>query len=347
MTRPNRTTSRGHQIGLTLVELMVSLALGLVLLTAVSILFVQHNQHQAELDRSNRLIDNGRYAMDLLAENIRLAGYYGEFDLTGITPPAALPDPCKLSGGTADLDEIRSGIGFPIQAYDAANTATAAVGPASCGLTNVKPGSDILVIRRAATTATAQAAVPNPGNTTVYIQGTRCETDAALFRVDTNAGSLDLKGLGCAVLPLAPVSRMLTQVYYVSTENKAGDGIPTLKVVELQTDGTFSDPTSLVEGIELLQFSYGRDDGTIDGAPDAYESCAGTDCDLLWDDMVSVKVYMIARNNDTSPGYADSRSYDLGPGGTYTPTGSDRQFKRQAYTQTVRLMNSALRRETP
>lgn len=347
MNRPRRNTFRRHQAGLTLVELMVSLALGLVLLTAVSILFVQHNQHQAELDRSNRLIDNGRYAMDLLAESIRLAGYYGEFDLTGITPPAALPDPCKITSGTADLDEIRSGIGFPIQAYDAPDTATGAVGPVSCGLTNVKPGSDILVIRRAATTATAQASVPNPGNTTVYVQGTRCETDPALFRVDTNATNLNLKGLGCAALPLAPVSRMMTQVYYVATENEAGDGIPTLKMVELQTDGTFSDPTPLVEGIEVLQFSYGRDDGTIDGAPDAYETCAGSDCDLLWDDMVSVKIYMIARNNDASPGFSDSRTYDLGPGGTYTPAGADRQFKRQAYAQTVRLMNSALRRETP
>lgn len=335
------------QAGLTIVELLVALAIGMVLLAAVSILFVQHNQHQAELDKANRLIDNGRYAMDLLADSIRLAGYYGEFDPTGVTPPAALPDPCKVSGSTADLAEIQSGIGFPIQAYDAPDSATAATPPASCGLTNVKAGSDILVVRRAVTTATAQAAVPSPGNTTVYIQGTRCESDATQFKVDTVRANLDLRALGCAAAPLAPVSRVLTQVYYVATDNEAGDGIPTLKMVDLQTDGTFSDPIPLVEGIEFLQFSYGRDDGTIDGAPDAFVDCATNTCDALWDDMVSVKIYMVARNIDSTPSITDSRTYDLGPGGTYTPTGANQQFKRQAYGQTVRLMNSAVRRETP
>lgn len=346
MTLPP-TTSRQLQAGLTLVELMVSLTLGLVLLAAVSTLFVQHNQHQAELDRSNRLIDNGRYALDLIAENIRLAGYYGEFDLTGIAPPSALPDPCKTSGSDADLDEIRNGIGFPIQAYDAATATTAATAPSSCGLTNLKAGSDILVIRRAATTATAQAAIPTSGNTTIYIQGTRCETDTALFRVDKNPANLNLKGLGCKATPLAPVSRILTQVYYVSTQNEGGDGIPTLKVVELKTDGTFSPPTPLVEGIEFLQFSFGRDDGTVDGAPDAFDDCDGNTCNALWDDMVSVKVHLIARNTEVSPGFTDTRSYSLGPGGTYTPSGAAIQYKRQAYAQTVRLMNSALRREKP
>lgn len=367
------------QHGLTLVELMVAMALGLLILTAASTLFVQHNQHQVELDKANRLIDNGRYSLELLSENLRLAGYYGEFDPSSAAVPGALPDPCKVSGGKADLPEIRNGIAFAIQAYDAANATATASAPTSCALTGLKPGSDVLVIRRAATTLIAQSAIPTSGNNTVYIQGSACETDpGGVFKVDTSPANLQLLGFGCTA-PYALAARMITEVYFVAANNVSGDGIPTLKKVELKDDGTFSTPVPLVEGVEFLQIAYGIDDGednngdgdtndlgvdansngsyadagdvlpdvTPDGVPDTYVSCAGTTCDAKWDTMVAVKLYLVARNSESTASYTDTRTYSLGPGGTFTPSGSAANYRRQAYIETVRLMNPALRREKP
>ncbi|HSH53582.1 MAG TPA: prepilin-type N-terminal cleavage/methylation domain-containing protein, partial [Methylotenera sp.] len=66
------------QQGFSLVELMVSVAIGLLLLSALATLFVSQSKTRMELDKENRMIDNGRYALDLLSENLSMAGFYGE-----------------------------------------------------------------------------------------------------------------------------------------------------------------------------------------------------------------------------------------------------------------------------
>jgi len=378
-------THRGLQVGLTLIELMVSLAIGLVILAAMSTLFVRHNQHQVELDKANRLIDNGRYALELLSSNLRLAGYYGEFDPSSAPVPGTLPDACKVSGGVADLTEIRNGIAFPLQGYDAADTATSAGTVGTCALTDLKPGSDVVVIRRVSTTSEA---VPATTTQKIYLQGSQCPADTAPAYVDTIGGApafyldkdrTELIGriLDCAPA-LAPVARLITEVYFIASDNVSGDGIPTLKKVELKDDGTFSAPVPLVEGIEFLQLSYGIDgidnngdgdaddigidansdgdftdvgdtlpDEAPDGIPNVYSSCATTTCDNVWNRVVSVKIYLLARNSEASKDTNDTRAYNLGPGGAFSPTGAARTYKRQAYIQTVRLVNAALRREQP
>jgi type IV pilus assembly protein PilW len=344
--------------GLTLVELLVSMAIGLIILTAISLLFINNNRLQVEIDKRNRLIDNGRYALELLSGNLRLAGYFGEFDTNSIAAPGTLPDPCKTTSGIADLTELSNGIGFALQAYDAEDSTSTATSPTSCGLAGLlKPGSDVLVIRRALTTSVQHASIPM-GNTAVYIQGSQCDADLPVFKVDVSAANLDRMTLQCASSPnKAPVSRMLQEIYFVAREHNVGDGIPTLKKIELKDDGTFSAPVPLVEGIEFLQISYGLDEDPIDGVPDNgdptdgvlddnnYVDCSGTSCDGKWDKVVAVKLFLIVRDNEATTGYTDALTYNLGPGGNFTPSGTEVTYRRQAYSQTVRLPNIGLRRE--
>jgi type IV pilus assembly protein PilW len=337
--------------GFTLVELMVSMAIGLIILAAISVVLTTHMRQQAVIDKRNRLIDNGRYALELLSENLRLAGYFGEFDTSGIPPPGATVDPCKAAAGIADLAELRRGIGHPIQAYDAMlgpSRPTSATPPASCGLSELlKPGSDVLVVRRVLTTSTAQATIP-PGNASVFVQGTQCNADLPTFRVDVDPVKLDRLTLQCgATAPKAPANRLLQEIYFVAKDHVAGDGIPTLKRIELQADGRFSAPLPLVEGIEFVQFAYGIDTPVEDGVPDSYEDCSGASCSTNWDKVVSVKIYLVARDIESSADTTDVRTYDLGPGGSFTPAGAERQYRRHAYLETVHLPNVASRRELP
>src|SRR5687767_8053780 len=74
------------QRGLSLIELMVSVVIGLLILAALTTLFVTQSQTRLELDKQNRMIDNGRYALDLLSENLRMAGFYGELDPLTVYP---------------------------------------------------------------------------------------------------------------------------------------------------------------------------------------------------------------------------------------------------------------------
>lgn len=63
------------QTGLSLVELMVGLALGLVLMVGVLQVFLASRQTYASNDAMSRLQENGRFALEFIASSARLAGY--------------------------------------------------------------------------------------------------------------------------------------------------------------------------------------------------------------------------------------------------------------------------------
>ena len=60
-----------------------------------------------------------------------------------------------------------------------------------------------------------------------------------------------------------------------------------------------------------------------------------------WENVMSLRIYLLARNLDATGSYTDVKTYALGPV-TVTPGGA---FRRHAYSQLVRLNNPAGRRE--
>ena len=349
-------TNRTSQRGLSLIELMIAIAIGLLILSVLATLFVNQNRTRIELDKSNRLIDNGRYALDVLSENLRLAGFYGERELTALP---VISDPC-----TINLAEMRGALGLHVVGYDASGVGAAIASP-PCGLTtaDLKSGSDILVLRRADTTSLSAASAVGG---THYIQLSNCKYDTATSVIDTTAANFVLRQHDCtstSTLPAANVRRFLVQTYYISPNNVAGDGIPTLKLKELDPAGTgVFITTPLVEGIEYLQVDYGIDgdnnadgvmddingDGVVsagdtDGAADSYvTSCTTVVC---WSNIVSVRLNVIAKNIETTAGYTNTNTYSLGQAGTFGPFNDS--YKRHVFTQTIRLINPSGQRERP
>lgn len=116
--------------------------------------------------------------------------------------------------------------------------------------------------------------------------------------------------------------------------------VPTLKMVEF-TDGAMT-THPMVEGVEDMQFDYGVDT-TGDGAPDGYTRtpAAGS-----WENVMAVRVNVLARNNDRTVGYVDAKSYRLSGISTVpaVPAFSD-NYKRHAFNQLVRVINPSSRRE--
>lgn len=334
------------QRGLSLIELMISITLGLLILAALSTLFVNQSKTRSELDKSNRMIDNGRYALELLSDDLRLAGYYGEFSPASGVPvvPTTLPNPCSTS--TADM---MAALQLAIQGYDAA-TPTSLVSSPPCGLTNtagsdlsLKRGSDILVIRRASTETPTAATAAVDG--VYYLQVSLCQHDAVTHQIDNVEANFTLRKKLCtptSTAPYADVRKFLVHAYYVSPSNKSSppDNIPTLKRIELDPITSTFISTPLVEGIEYLQLEYGLDT-TNDGSPDSYVTApAATD----WPNVVAVKINILPRNTEVTRGYTDTKTYSLGTAGSVTPNDD---YKRHAYTQFVRLVNPAGRKETP
>lgn len=70
--------SRSAQRGLTLVELLVGLALGLLVLAAGALLLTQHLREHRALLLEARLMQDLRTAADLVARDLRRAGHWGD-----------------------------------------------------------------------------------------------------------------------------------------------------------------------------------------------------------------------------------------------------------------------------
>lgn len=341
------SVNRQNQRGLSLIELMISITIGLLILSAMATLFVNQSKTRTELDKSNRMIDNGRYALEVLSENLRVAGFYGERD---IAPAGAINDPCTSTPATPALAELVAALGLHVAGYNAATATADIMGTLPCGLTatQLKTGSDILVLRRVSTAtpiAAANATVAPNGNSTVYLQVSNCSTDTSgSYQVAIGSAAFTaFQNKDCATP--ASLRPFIVQVYFVSPYNNAGDGIPTLKRRELDAATGAFVTTPLVEGIEYLQIDYGLD-ADADGAADSYVE----DCLLdaaCWQAVVSVKLNIIARNIEPTAGHNDTKTYFEDETWEYTPSGSDRNYKRHAYTQVVRLVNPSGRRETP
>ncbi|HSI25162.1 MAG TPA: PilW family protein, partial [Methylotenera sp.] len=285
---------------------MVSIVIGLVILAALSTLFVNQSKIRAELEKSNRMIDNGRYAMELISENLQLAGFYDNYAPSGA--PTATPDPCSLTTirtATTNLNVLLN----HVQGYDASD-ASSDISAAPCSI-SAKTGSDILVLRRASTSSVTAASVATgfaagdaSVTNTTYLQVSNCATDSIpSYKIASGSTSFTTyhkknctssgTGVGDGPADLRP---FLVQTYFISPDNVTGDGIPTLKRVELDHATATFVTTPLVEGIEYMQFDYGLDT-TADGAPDSYIAAPlATD----WPNVVSVKINIIARNLETT-----------------------------------------------
>lgn len=358
------------QRGTTLVEWMVSIAIGMILLTGLVVMFAEQSKAQSELEKSSRQIENGRYAMQILNEDLQMAGYYGEFSAS-LAAPASLPDPCSTV-----LADLEAAMAFPVQGYAA--PATAAELPSCINSANHVPGTDILVVRGLEPTSwtLAQVASSTPKGQ-VYLQtgltssgqlgwkmGQGTTATADVFNLQTQAKP------GVPAGP-APLRKLLVHIYFVSpcsmmsggsctSTSDGGNPIPTLKMVELTASGNDAEMKiiPLVEGIERMQIDYGFDttggDGAPDGAPDSYDKTAPSVAD--WANVMAVQVHLLARNNETSGGYLDKKSYSLGLAGmaaapsatsaasaTIALTGT--QFKRKVFSQQIRLINPSARRD--
>ena len=328
--------------GFSLIELMISITIGLILIAGMATLISNNGAHRAELEKSSRQIENGRYAMQLLASDLRHAGYYGEFYEFG-SVPAALPNPCSTV-----LTEINAATPLAIQGYDAPSTVPSPLSTCLSDANHV-PGTDILVVRRAATVVAGSLM---PGR--VYIQ-TRSDSTIVNDGSATAATWALMKKDGTTK---ADIRQFVVHVYFISpcavptgggtsctgTSDDGGNPIPTLKRLELTDNAGVRSMqiVPMVEGIENLQIDYGTDSIGTGTANSFVMSPADT---TAWSNVVAAQVQLVARNVEPTTGFTDTKSYNMGLDGSYTPASAVRKYKRHAYTQLVRLENPSARRE--
>jgi len=335
---------RRHQAGVSLVELMISLTLGLILLAALLTVFSNSSSARAELERTSRQIENGRYAVQLVADDLRVAGFYGEFNVGSVPVPAVLIDPCSTN--PADWS---TAVPLHVQGYDAGGGAPA------CLPIDAKPGSDVFVVRRVKTCVAGVAGCEavTPGKP--YLQASLCNSDASQYVLDIDGVvAFPLRRKDCATP--AALREYMVNLYYISNNNGSGQNVPTLTRLELT--GTAFVPVPLVEGIEEINVEYGIDTNG-DGQPDAYSAdptnfnyagCGNCTPGNNWANVLTVHLHVLARSVDASPGHTDTRTYRLGLNSAGVPINvgpmNDR-YRRNVFSAMVRIANAAGRRDKP
>jgi type IV pilus assembly protein PilW len=341
------SASRGY----TLIELVIAMAIGLVILLALMMMFSSNSGNQQELERTVRQLENARFALDTLTEDVMHAGFYSDLNPNRADPPAIYtsPDPCAILTTAQGWVAPDPAIGTALQLPRHAEGIPAATAVACLG--NRRANTEAIVIRRAETGPTIPLATAAARPANLYLQTARCRDEMRPPQVRISAapttnpqGTFNLLAADCASGSFNDaVRRLLQRTYYVATCNDCAnnDNIPTLKRVEM-VDGALR-TTSIAEGVENLQFEFGIDTND-DGIPDNILTADAVPA-ADWSNVVSVRMHVLTRSTQRSTGFVETRTYELGPNVTLLPAALTDGFKRNLLAATVRVNNVGSRRE--
>ena len=348
MKFPNSSFKRIQ--GLSLVELMVAITIGLIIMAAVSSLFVSSKQTYTTQDSLARLQENGRLAMQFLIKDIRLAGFFGCLD--GVDPgPTAQSDGSVASSNTKYL--VNGGPTFTanpfvrIEGIENASTSTTWLPSIAAQPANIKPGTDAITIRMANVTAAANVA---PGmlngasplivnDTTPFTTGdivvvSDCITADVIKITNITGSPADTleraisqnvtTTLSKPYEPQARVHKLTLSQYFIQTKP---DGVPAL----------FRDGVELVEGIENLQILYGEDtDVPPDGLPNIYRRASAV---ADWSRVMSVRIGVLARTINSEGTDLDQADHDVDDDGIPELSAAGDRFRRRVFQAVVKLRN--------
>jgi type IV pilus assembly protein PilW len=333
-----------RQAGLTLVELMVSIAIGMLMVAGLAVLIASQSSSRSDLDRAGKMIENGRYSVQVLTTDAQMAGYWGELSTTP-SAPGSLPNPCDTS-----ITSLQGAMGLHVQGYSSLSALTTDL--SGC-LSNFKSGTDILVVRHAEPDTSALLTGANIDlsklvDGVTYVQTgldsatlTNLSSVVALGNTASNATTFNLVKRDSTP---ANTRKMLVHIYYVascSVCSPSSDGVPTLKRWEL---GATPTTITLAEGVENFQVDYGKDSDS-DGAPDGDYVDGSAFSVADWSNVMSLRVHVLARSLDKSNEFTDAKKYKMGTAGEITPATADKQYRRHLFVQTVKLVNPSVRRQ--
>ena len=353
-----------HQAGMSLIELMIAVAIGLALLAGLTSLYVSTSKARAEFNKTSEQVENGRFALQSITRDIAMAGFYGRASQPLGTGSYALSDPCAAAPTSMGFSTSPA-FTVPLPVYGPSLAATVPSCLATT-LSNMATGAEVLTISYVSGNTTAA-----PNGTDYYVQRSSCETDAVPLVYSKSASAFTLHnkspvaGGVCSTSTAAELRKYVPRSYYVATcdicTGSGADTTPTLKIAEF-VNGTIK-VSSLVAGIEDVHYKYGVDTDN-NGSPDCFvdnpsdTSAVPADCAAAvtataypwttsatanWANVTAVHISLLSRALDQSTGWTDTRTYDLGRATVNGPYND--HYKRHVYSTVARIWNTGGMRE--
>lgn len=341
---------RARQSGLTLLELMIASALGLVLLAALAQLFLDNQRQRRQNQALAGLQDQGRYALSVLTRDLAMAGYWGGVYQGGLIEVAASAASLPLTADCGPAGEAgwAFATGRRVEVFDDASGGSAAA-RFRC-LADTLPGTDAVVIRRvsgqpfARFSTCATASLP-PFDTLLKTNG----VIGTLLRVPAT-GELAVCAGDAPLAPPVAFHRYGLRIYHVRDWGRnPGDGLPTLCRYQLGRNAAAGFiEECIAEGVEDLQIVWGIDlDDDPLRTPDRYTSAPSPD-ELAR--AVTAEVHLRVRATEPDFSYSDVKTYEYGDRTgprAFVPRNAEpgpdgiapRHYYRRVFSTTVHLRN--------
>ncbi|MCI0734505.1 MAG: PilW family protein [Methylococcaceae bacterium] len=344
---------RGRQIGLTMIELMIAMLLGLVLMGGVVQIFVGTKQSYNLQEAQSRLQENGRLAMHFLPRDIRLADFNGcRSRQQYSTSTNVIADP--IVAGTPVIDPLD-----PASIWDPNGGITGSdnvIAGTQVGGTNVVAGTDIINLQFGGSCGghlvgnmkSDNANIQIDANNTCNLQQnwpfmiTDCVTADIARRENKDKattpgepGETVAHGGGVNSLSTAPKLSKAYQsdaeifsiqsITYFIAQNAIGNNSL------FRRDNATGISEEIVEGVENMQVLYGEDTDS-DGTANYFVPASNV---VAMQTVVSVKVSLLSRSLSDVNVASKPLTYTYNGA---TATAVDRQL-RKVFTSTVTLRN--------
>lgn len=352
MLRRNRARC---QNGFTLVELMVALVLGLILTGGVINIYISTKQTYRVQDNQSRLQENGRFALQYLTKDLRMAGYMGCNNLSTLTPNIianAAPPPAPIFGA-----------GTVVQGYDS-GAWPATILFAKPG--NLIPNTSVIVVSYASPTGVyIDQQLPLP-SATIHV-GTNpygWTADTVLFITDCQAAdifranSVSASGGGSGGFNInhstaSNTTNQLSKAYGTDAEvmafnsymyylgSMAGGTNTACPCALFRQKYTSAAAEQLIDNVQDMQIKYGVVTNMapytvkyVPACPTNAPACASTAAD--WSAVVSARISLLVTTPDDN--LVDKpQSYKFNGA---TATATDRRLY-SSFTDTITFRNRA------
>ncbi|MFB0935859.1 MAG: PilW family protein [Propionivibrio sp.] len=346
---------------MTLVEMMVAMAIGLFMTGIIAGLYINMRGSFRYQEDFARLQENGRFAMETLTRDIRMAGYNGCGNLTDFAN--------VVNGGSNDptvTSQIPIYLNFqkPVFGYEGNSLPTAltdagainiAGGPDALILLGVDSSSElvvqdhqpqsssyrvntrthsiktgeVLLIADCSHATVFQVTGPGPGQT--YVE----HNDAG--GTATPGNCTKYLGASCSspnksyqYKPGASLFRIYSRAYFIAPSPSGSSRSLYAMDMTGQTTVTPPEKNELIEGVENMQVTYGLD---TNGDRSADQFVAANSV-ANWSQVVSVRVSILAASkNDNISSTVQTYEYD-----NSSVTATDRKV-RKVFTETVAVRN--------
>jgi len=325
-----------HQKGVTLVELMVALAIGLLVTVAMLKVYVDASRMYRFNEGLARVQENGRFALEFIRRDARVAGFWGCYSDAALSNGISATSDAYINvaaghiTGTSD-DGLNSADSITFR------SATGSGSLVTAGMSGT--GAGVTVESAGALSSGAAVLISDCENGDLFqVTGISGTTLAHAAGADANASP----NLSKAYAAGARVYEARQVTFCIAAG--ADPTQPALRRLINPTAGQncATDGNELLEGIENMQIVYGEDtdadaDGANgDGTANRYVAFGTSDLDI--DRIVSVRISLLARslNNNLT---TEPAPYTFN-GSTVTPVATDK-YLRKVFTTTVTLRNKA------